>query len=144
MVFNSFVCMQLLIQSFLSICQHGVQEPPQIPKPAGAQVSYEMAQYSHITYALLQYTLNHLYIKRLIQCKFYIAVVLVAQQCLILQPCGLQPIRSLCPWNYPDKNTGVDYHSLIQEIFQTQGLDLGLLHCRRFLYPLPLSHKGSQ
>ena len=30
---------------------------------------------------------------------------------------------------------------LLQGIFQTQGLSLGLLHCRRVLYPL--SHQGS-
>ena len=28
-----------------------------------------------------------------------------------LQPHGLQPIRLLCPWNYPGKNTGLGCHS---------------------------------
>ena len=28
----------------------------------------------------------------------------------------------LCPWDFPDKNTGVGCHSLIQGIFLTQGL----------------------
>ena len=32
-------------------------------------------------------------------------------------------------------------HSLLQEIFLTQGLNLGLLHCRQMLYHL--SHQGS-
>ena len=32
------------------------------------------------------------------------------------------------------KNTGVGCHSLLQGIFQTQGLNLGLLHCRKILY----------
>ena len=36
----------------------------------------------------------------------------------------------LCPWNSPDKNTGVDSHSLLQRIFLTQELDPGLPHCR--------------
>ena len=31
-------------------------------------------------------------------------------------------------------------HSLLQEIFLIQALNLGLLHCRRILYPL--SHQG--
>ena len=46
---------------------------------------------------------------------------------------GLQPTRLLCPWNSPGKNTGVDSHALLQ-IFPTQGLNLGLLPCRRVLY----------
>ena len=46
-----------------------------------------------------------------------------------------------CPWDSPDKNTGVDCHSLPQRIFPTQGLNPGLLHCRRILYHL--SQQGS-
>ena len=53
-----------------------------------------------------------------------------------LWPHGLQPIRLLCPWNSPSKNTGVACHSLLQEIFLTQGLNPGLLHCRQTLYRL--------
>ena len=41
-----------------------------------------------------------------------------------LQPHGLQPTRLLCPRDSPGKNTGVGYHSLLQEIFLTQGLIL--------------------
>ena len=33
-----------------------------------------------------------------------------------------------------DKNTGVGCHALLQGIFLTQGLNLGLLHCRQILY----------
>ena len=50
---------------------------------------------------------------------------------------GLYPTRLLCPWNSPGKNTGVNYHSLLQGIFLTQGSHLcllRLLHCRRILY----------
>ena len=39
------------------------------------------------------------------------------------------------------KNTGVGCHSFHQEIFQTQGLNLGLPHFRQTLYRL--SHQGS-
>jgi len=35
----------------------------------------------------------------------------------------------------------VDFHSLLQGIFLTQGSNSGLLHCRRILYHL--SHQGS-
>ena len=49
---------------------------------------------------------------------------------------GLYPTRLLCPWESAGKNTGVGSHSLLQWIFQTQGLNLGLLHCRQILYRL--------
>ena len=39
-----------------------------------------------------------------------------------------------CPWNSPGKDTRVSSHSLLQGIFLTQGLDLGLLHCRQICY----------
>ena len=45
------------------------------------------------------------------------------------------------PGNSPGQNTGVGRLSLLQGIFPTQGLNLGLPHCGQFLYQL--SHKGS-
>ena len=45
------------------------------------------------------------------------------------------------PWNSPGQNTGVGSLSLLQKIFPTQGLNPGLLHCRRILYQL--SYQGS-
>ena len=57
-----------------------------------------------------------------------------------LRPHGLQPAR-LCPWNSSGKNTGVGSHSLLQGFFPTQGLNLGLRHCRKTLYSL--NHQGS-
>ena len=53
-----------------------------------------------------------------------------------LWPQGLQPARLLGPWDLPGKNTGVDCHFLLQGIFPTQGLNLGLLHYRWILYQL--------
>ena len=44
--------------------------------------------------------------------------------------------KLLCPWNSPGKNNGVGCHSLLQGIFQTQGLNLDLLHFRQILYCL--------
>ena len=46
------------------------------------------------------------------------------------------PARLLCPWDSPDKNTGVGCHTLLQGIFPTQGSNPGLLHCRWILYCL--------
>ena len=40
-----------------------------------------------------------------------------------LRPCGLQPSRLLCPWDFPDKNTGVDCYFLFQGIFLTRKLN---------------------
>ena len=57
-----------------------------------------------------------------------------------LQLHGLQPTRPLCPWDSSGKNTGVVSISLLQGIFLTQGLNLGLLHCRQILYHL--NHQG--
>ena len=37
------------------------------------------------------------------------------------------------PWNSPGQNTGVGSLSLLQEIFPTKGLNLGLTHCRQIL-----------
>ena len=65
---------------------------------------------------------------------------LLAQLCLTL--CDhMEPVRLLCPWNSPGKNTGVESHSLLQGIFLTQGSNSGLPHCRQILYHL--SHEGS-
>ena len=54
----------------------------------------------------------------------------VAQSCLTLWPCGLQPTTLLCPWDSPGQNTRVGCHALLHGIFPTQGSNLDLLHCR--------------
>ena len=36
-----------------------------------------------------------------------------------LRPYELLPIRLLCPWDSPGKNTGVGIHFLLQRIFST-------------------------
>ena len=41
----------------------------------------------------------------------------------------------------PSKNTGMGCHALLQGIFPNQGLNPGLLHCRRILHSL--NHQGS-
>ena len=46
-----------------------------------------------------------------------------------------------CPWNSLGQNAGVGSLSLLQEVFPTQGLNPGLLHCRQILYHL--SQQGS-
>ena len=52
---------------------------------------------------------------------------------------SLRPHGLYSPWNSPGQNTGVGSLPLLQGIFLTQGLNPGLLHCRRVLYQL--SHR---
>ena len=47
---------------------------------------------------------------------------------------SLWPHGLYSPWDSPGQNTGVGSHSLLQGIFPTQGLNLGLLHSRWILY----------
>ena len=63
--------------------------------------------------------------------------VLAVQLCLTLcdpMDCSLpgSPLHGILQ----ARNTGVGSHSLLQWIFPTQGLDLGLPHCRQILYHL--------
>ena len=58
-----------------------------------------------------------------------------------LWPHRLQPVRLLCPWNSPGKNSEVGSHSLLPGIFPTQGSNLGLPQGRQILYRL--SQQGS-
>ena len=52
---------------------------------------------------------------------------------------SLQPYGLYSPWNSPGH--GVGSLSLLQGIFPTQELNLGLLNCRQI--PYCLSHQGS-
>ena len=49
-----------------------------------------------------------------------------------LQPHVLQLTRLLCPWGFPDKDTGVGCPFLLQRIFLTQGSNLGPWTAGRF------------
>ena len=69
--------------------------------------------------------------------------VLVTQSCLTFcDPMDCSPPgSSVCRWNSPGKNTGVDHLALLQGIFLTQRLNPSLRHCRQILYHL--SHEES-
>ena len=54
---------------------------------------------------------------------------------------SLLPHRLCSPWNSTGQNTGMGSFSFFQGIFPTQGLNLGLLHCRQIHYQL--SYQGS-
>ena len=68
-----------------------------------------------------------------------------------LWPHGLEPIRLLCPWDFPGKNTRLGSHSLLQGIFVAQGFNPGVLHYRHILHclspqasPVPLISNAPQ
>ena len=88
----------------------------------------------------LYFLMNH---RSVLSENVHARYVLVSQLCPTLcDPMDCRsPARLLCPWNSPGKNIGVGSHSLLQEIFPTQGSNLGLLHYRQILYHL--SHQGS-
>ena len=68
--------------------------------------------------------------------------VLVSQSGRTLcHPMDYKPTSLLCPWNSPGKKSRMGSHSLLQEIFSTQGSNLSLPYCRKILYCL--SHQGS-
>ena len=59
-------------------------------------------------------------------------------------PRNCSPLRPLCPWDSPSKNTGVGCHALLQGIFSTQGSNpslLCLLHWQTGSLPL-VSHRN--
>ena len=65
----------------------------------------------------------------------------LAQSCPTLcNPMDCSPPGSSVHGDSPGNNTGVGCHAFLQRIFPTQGLNPGLLHCRRILDHL--SHQG--
>ena len=62
---------------------------------------------------------------------------------LFVTPMDCSPIRFLCPWNFPGKNTGVGCHALFRGIFTTQGSNLRLLRVLHWqVGSLPLAPPG--
>ena len=76
------------------------------------------------------------------QCWVFFCCLLAKSCPTLLQFHGLRPIRFLCPWDFPGKNTGVGHHSLLQGIFLIQGSNLHLLHWQTDC--LPLGHGKPQ
>ena len=74
------------------------------------------------------------------QLNQYIHTVKLLSRVQLCYPTDCKPTRLFHPSYFPGKNAGVGCHFLLQEIFPTQGLNPGLLHCRQTLYHL--SHQG--
>ena len=69
--------------------------------------------------------------------SIFVCMFLVCQSYLTLcNPMDCIPWGSSVHGDSPGKNTRVGCHALLQGIFQTEGLNLGLEHCRWILYHL--------
>ena len=74
---------------------------------------------------------DHVTSSFLMQIIIHDSLCLVAQLCPALcNPTDCSPPGSSVHGDSPGKNTGVGCHTLLQEIFPTQGLNPGLTHCR--------------
>ena len=73
-------------------------------------------------------------------CPLYVCVSrsVVSTLC---DPMDCSPPDSSVQGVFQGKNTGVGWHSLLQGILSTQGLNLCLLHCRQILYKDPRQPK---
>ena len=79
---------------------------------------------SYIYCNLLKITVLHCLLPKIWSC-----CCLVSKSCLtLMQSHGPLPTWFLCPWDFPDKNTRVGCHFLLQGVFLTQGSNPHLLH----------------
>ena len=76
-----------------------------------------------------------------IKLAFYVVKVMSFSSVRLFATPWTVAYRLLHPWDFPGTNTGVGCLFLLQEIFPTQELNPGLLHCRQILSNL--SHQGS-
>ena len=111
------------------------------PNPSAVMTSLTFVSWFHNN-SEIEVIFLYLQMKKLEMNESTLATMRVAQSSpTLLWPHGMQPVRLLCLWNSPGKNTGVGSHSLLQGLFLARGSNLGLLHCRWILYHL--SHQGS-
>ena len=61
-------------------------------------------------------------------------VKVIQSRLTLCNPMDCSPPGSSVRGNLQARNTGVGSHSLLQGIFLTQRLNLGLLHCRQILF----------
>ena len=92
----------------------------------------------HHTFIIGSHCLLKIFLKT--HCNHIYAVCLVTQSCPTLwDPMNCSPPGSSLSMGFPDKNTGVSCHALLQGIFPSLGSNPGLQHCRCY----HLSHQGS-
>ena len=98
-------------------------------------------QFSHLKRRVNNHICFPIWLQGRIQKMEVQSMCLVSQSCLTFcDPMNGKPLGSSVHGNSPSKNTGVGCHALLQGIFPTQGLNLGLPFCRCILYCL--SNRG--
>ena len=95
----------------------------QLPKKkcGGCAGSKELVQNNNTPYKHLIHLINTLYT---LEQQLLLSHSVLSDS---LQSHELQPVRLLCPWDFPGKPIGVGYHFLLQGILLTQGLNPYLL-----------------
>ena len=127
------------------ILQARILEWVALPSPRGSSRPRDGTQVSCIAGGFITIRTHitcvaHKYLPRPLS-GFTSSFIVCVFSCLVtsdsLQTHELWPPRLLCPGDSPGKNTGVDYHFLLQGICLTQGLNLNSSHlyCRRIFYP---------
>ena len=96
-----------------------------INKKRGTEINYEMWDdtVTEFIKTLNVKTSFQKYISRYV-CMYVCALSRVR---LFVIPGTVARQTTLCPWDFPGKDTGVGCHFLLQRIFQTQGSNLHLL-----------------
>ena len=102
----------------------------------------------------LEVRVSKMFIDRTVYCKRrysiwslqsnreWTVLYVVTQLCpTVCDPTDYSPPSFSVRRDSPGKNTGVGCHALLQGIFPTQGLSLGLSHCRQILHCL--DYQGS-
>ena len=117
-------------------CSSAFQEPPEEGGAAGPRTALRGSRARTLIW-LMAYAHVH-------KCKtssrtLYVGCRLFSFCCLAAKLCPtlLQPARLLRPWAFPDKNTGVGCHVLLQGMFLTRGSNPCLCTTGRFLNPEP-------
>ena len=104
------------------------------------KVIYSWMYFCHLILVSLHFLIrNYLFIFSICSLKI-ISTFYSGRSLRVGHDCLIQPgssVHGIFQANSP----GVDCHFLLQGIFSTQGLNLGLPHCRQTLYHL--SHQGS-
>ena len=100
-----------------------------------------MKQSRQISWCNINHDLFHSYCSPSSIDRTYMAIWVVKMKVKVAQSCPTLCDPMDYSWNSLGQNTGVGSLSLLQGIFPTQGLNLGLPHCRPI--PYQLSHKGS-
>ena len=129
----------VLFQTLQSVSHDCVKGRRTLPGPESVKIYFDMSLGT-----------NNADLTELTNCQYFVSVILWTQvldvtakaerMCvfsyvrLFRNPTDCSPPSLLCPQNFPDKNTGVGCHFLLQGMFPNQGLNSHLLHTVRHVF----------